>query len=125
MSKQSKEAAEIKKVPTELLEYLPAKRWRRTVAAIIALAVVLSIFLGLLININIKYARMEAELNRYENLWNNMGISNYEFTLEGRAWLDAGLQHSKVEVTVKDGVFISIQSEFSQSMPGAGELGLD
>lgn len=124
-----KEAAEIKKLPIELLEYLPAKRWRGSLGALIALFIVLSvflsIFLSLMINQNIRYGRSVTELNKNEGLWNSQGISNYEYTLEGWAWLDEGLQHSKIEVTVKDGVAISKQLEFSQGVPGAGELQFD
>jgi len=103
MSEQSKEAAEIKKIPTELLEYLPRRRWQMTVAALIALAVVLSVFLVLTIKQNIRNARLGAELNRYESLWENKGISNYEYAIEARN--DNG--RSKVAVRVEDGAAIS------------------
>src|SRR3972149_512680 len=103
MSEQSKEAAEIKKIPAELLEYLPRRRWQMTVAALIALAVVLSVFLVLTIKQNIRNARLGAELNRYESLWENKGISNYEYAIEARN--DNG--RSKVAVRVEDGAAIS------------------
>jgi len=124
-SQSREEAAEIKKLPTELLEYLPAKRWRRSIGALIAFFIVLAVFLGFMINQNIRYARSEAELNRYETLWNSQGISNYEFTLEGRVYVDSGLLHSKITVTVKDGVAISKQLEPMQGAPSAGELQFD
>lgn len=103
MDEQSrKEAAEIKKLPTSLLEYLPAPRWR-SLSALIVLAILLLIFFGQMINTYVRYARLEAELNRYENLWDSKEISDYEYTLRGSS--DEG--YSEVAVRVEDGIAIS------------------
>ena len=78
-----KEAAEIKKAPAELLDYLPARRWRGTWAALTAVVILLLVFLGQLAYIEFKYTKAVAELNLNEALWNSKGISNYEFSLWG------------------------------------------
>lgn len=103
MDEQSrKEAAEIKKLPLSVLEYLPALRWR-VLSALIVLVIFLLIFLGLMLNTHIKYARLEAELDSYESLWESQEISNYEYAL--RAFNDDGI--SEVAVRVEDGTAIS------------------
>jgi hypothetical protein len=97
-----KEAAEIKNLPVSLLEYLPAPRWR-SLSALIVVIILLIIFFGYMLNTHIRYARLEAELNRYESLWESKAISDYEYTL--RTSDDEG--YSQVVVRVEDGASIS------------------
>lgn len=112
MSKQSEEAAEIKKLPIELLDYLPAKRWRRSVEALIAVAILLLVFSSIVLGIKVKYARMDADLNRHETMWESKGISSYAFRLEG--WSDEG--HARILIVVEDGVVTS-----KEHMPTSGQ----
>ncbi len=79
-SQSRKEAQEIKKLPVSLLEYLPAPRWR-SLSALILVVILLLIFAGYTLNSNIRYARLEAELDRHESLWESKAISNYQYTL--------------------------------------------
>ncbi len=97
-----KEAAEIRKLPISVLEYLPHRRWM-SLSALIVVVVVLLVIFGQNIYTNIKYARLEAELNRYENLWQSKEISSYEYTL--RAWVYG--EYSEASVRVEDGIAIS------------------
>ncbi len=101
-SQSRKEAAEIKKLPVSVLEYLPAPRWR-SLSALIVVVILLIISLGYMVNTHIRYARLEAELNRYEDLWESKAISNYEYTL--RTSDDEGI--SEAAVKVEDGTAIS------------------
>jgi hypothetical protein len=103
MDEQSrKEAAEIKKLPISVLEYLPAPRWR-SMSALIVVVILLLIFAGYMVNTHIRYARLEAELNKYESLWESKEISNYEYTLRSSG--DEG--YSEVAVRFEDGNAIS------------------
>jgi len=110
-SQSRKEAAEIKKLPISLLEYLPAPRWR-SLSALIVVVILLLIFAGYTLNTNIRYARLEAELDRHESLWESKEISGYEYNL--RAW--AGEGYSKVYVKVEDGVATSEELEKGDSL---------
>jgi len=100
-----KEATEIKKLPVSLLEYLPAPRWR-SLSALIVVVILLIIFLGYMVNTHIRYAQLEAELNKYESLWQSKGISDYEYTL-GALGASTDEGYSQVAVRVEDGTAIS------------------
>ena len=104
MDEQSrKEAEEIRKLPISLVEYLPRHRWQLTLAALILLIILSLVFFGQMINMQIRYAQLKSELNRYESLWQSQQISNYEYAL--RASNDEG--YSVVAVRVQDGTPIS------------------
>ena len=79
-SQSRKEAAEIKKLPISVLEYLPAPRWR-SLSALIVVVILLLIFAGYTLNAAIRYGRLEEELEKYESLWESKEISNYQYTL--------------------------------------------
>ncbi len=104
MDEQSrKETDEIKRLPISMLEYLPTIKWRLTLSALTVLIILLLVFLGQMMGSYVRYARLEAEMNRYESLWESQQISNYEYTL--RASTDEG--YSQVAVRVEDGAAIS------------------
>jgi hypothetical protein len=82
--------------------YLRAPKWR-TLTALSAVVLALLVYFGFMTYTNIKYARLEAEVNTYESLWNNSQISGYRYIIYA-----AGNEGpSTVRVTVMDGNVVS------------------
>jgi len=83
MDKSNREVPnEIAETPASIPELtLPAPRWR-SLSALITVVILLLILAGILIYSNLKYARLESELNRYESLWNEQAILNYNYTIK-------------------------------------------
>jgi hypothetical protein len=92
--------AEIAETPVLIPETaLPAPRWR-SLSALIAVIMILLVILGVMIYSHLKYARLESELNRYESLWNEQEIPNYNYTIT---------QYSEtvIQVRVDNGIITS------------------
>lgn len=82
--------------------YLARPKWP-TLTALFAVVISLLVFLGFMTYTNIKYGRLEAELNAAETLWNNSQISDYQYTIYA-----AGNEGpSTVRVTVMNGNVVS------------------
>lgn len=86
-------------------KYLPGPRWRLTLAALTLVIIFSLIVFGQMVMMEIRYARLEAELSKYEKLWDSKAISNYGYILSGSAGDTVG--YAEVAVRVEDGVAIS------------------
>jgi len=98
------EAAEIKKLPTSLLEYLPPRKWRspKVFIPVFLLIVLFGIWFFIFMyspsgpQSLFQQLSVTHNLNHYEKVWESQNIINYEYCL--RRWTAWGEISSRIKV---------------------------